>query len=83
MQMTLLFPRGRRINAVLLAANDDRMRLAIPNRKDTMELRLTGNQWISEEGEPVKIEAVAALDGAAPYRALPSPPPVRSRVRAA
>jgi hypothetical protein len=62
MQFTLLYPGSRRIDAVVLQANHDRMRIVIPNRRDTVELRLTGNRWTSEEGEPVEIEAVVACD---------------------
>jgi hypothetical protein len=62
MQLTLLYPGSRRIDAVVLAANHDRMRIVIPNRRDTVELRLTGNRWTSEEGESVEIEAVVACD---------------------
>jgi hypothetical protein len=62
MQLTLLYSGGCRIDAVVLAANHDRIRIVIPNRRDTVELRLTGNQWTSEEGESVDIEAVVACD---------------------
>jgi hypothetical protein len=62
MQLTLLYPGSRRIDAVVLAANHDRMRIVLPNRRDTVELRLTGNRWTSEEGESVEIEAVVACD---------------------
>jgi len=62
MQVTLLYAGSRRIDAVVLAANHDRMRIVIPNRRDTVELRLTGSRWTSEEGESVEIEAVVACD---------------------
>ena len=62
MQLTLLYPGSRRIDAVVLTANHDRMRIVLPNRRDTVELRLTGNRWTSEEGESVEIEAVVACD---------------------
>ncbi|MGD0869768.1 MAG: hypothetical protein ABSB88_09475 [Bryobacteraceae bacterium] len=60
MQLTLLYPGSRRIDAVVLAADYGRMRIVIPNRRDTVELRLTGRQWTSEEGESVEIEAILA-----------------------
>ena len=62
MQLTLLYPGSRRIDAVVLAANHDRMRIVLPNRRDTVELHLKGNRWTSEEGESVEIEAVVACD---------------------
>ena len=62
MHLMLLYPGSRRIDAVVLAANQDRMRIVIPNRRDTVELRLAGSQWTSEEGESVDIEAVVACD---------------------
>ena len=62
MQLTLLYPGGRRIDAVVLAATQDRMRIAIPNRRDAVELRLTGDTLTSDEGESVEIEAVLACD---------------------
>ena len=62
MQLTLLYPGSRRIDAVVLAANHDRMRIVLQNRRDTVELHLKGNRWTSEEGESVEIEAVVACD---------------------
>jgi hypothetical protein len=62
MHLTLFYPGSRRIDAVVLAANHDRMRIVIPNRRDTVELRLAGSQWTSEEGEFVEIGAILACD---------------------
>jgi hypothetical protein len=62
MHLTLLYPGSRRIDAVMLAANQDRMRIVIPNRRDTLELCRTGNQWTSEEEGSVEIEAIVACD---------------------
>lgn len=58
MRMMLLFENGRRSEAVLLAANDYRMRVVVQDTEDATELRLVKDQWVSEEGEVVDIESL-------------------------
>lgn len=58
MRMMLLFENGLRVDAVLLATSDYRMRVVVPGKEDATELRLIKDQWMSEEGEAVDIESV-------------------------
>jgi hypothetical protein len=58
MYMTLCFTTGRRMESVLLAASRDRMRLAVRDRNETIELRYEQGKWISEEGSVVEIDAI-------------------------
>jgi len=57
MHMILNFPTGR-VDGLLLATGQERLRLAIPEFDDTVELRLTEGQWVSDTGEAVEIESV-------------------------
>ncbi|HJZ96504.1 MAG TPA: hypothetical protein VKE70_08350 [Candidatus Solibacter sp.] len=61
MLTVLIFPGGRRAEAVLLSSTEDSMRLAIAGRKDTCVLSRAGERWISESGVPVEFGAMIAL----------------------
>ena len=63
MQMTIRYRSGLRIEAVLLAANRERMRVAIPCERDTTELNRVDASWLTEDGEQVEIEALVPIDG--------------------
>ena len=58
MFMTLSYPKGRRVDGVLLAAGRDRMRLAVRGRNETIELRMQEGRWISENGVQVELESI-------------------------
>jgi hypothetical protein len=58
MHMTLCFTTGRRMDSVLLAASKDRMRLAVRDRNETVELRFEQGKWVSEDGGIVEIDAI-------------------------
>ena len=60
MRMMLLFENGLRVEAVLLATSDYRMRVVVRGTEDATELRLIKDQWMSEEGEAVDIESIIA-----------------------
>ena len=64
MEMILLDANGSRRDAVLLAAGTDRMRVALRDGKDAIELWRGGEQWISEVGSTFEIEAWIADVGA-------------------
>lgn len=51
-------PGGFRSEAVLLAIGVNRMRLAIAGCLDTVDCQLVQNQWISENGDPIEVEAL-------------------------
>ena len=57
----LIYPGGRRADAVLLSATEDCLRLAIAGRSDTTELRNIGGRWISESGTPVELGAMISM----------------------
>jgi hypothetical protein len=48
---------GLRMDAVLLAAGNDRMRVVLRGGRDTIELHREGEQWISEDGLAYEFEA--------------------------
>ena len=54
---------GRRSEALLLAAGDERMRLAPRNGLDTIELTRMGERWYDERGRRVTIGGVVAIEG--------------------
>jgi hypothetical protein len=58
----LIFPGGRRADAVLLSAERNCLRLAVAGRADTMEL-VSADKWISENRSPVEIGAIFAAAG--------------------
>ena len=65
MRMLLLYENGLRVETVLLATSDYRMRVVMRGGTDATELRLIKDQWMTEEGEAVDIESVI-LAGADP-----------------
>jgi len=65
MYTLLVFPGGRRADAVLLSASEDRMRFAIAGRSDVTELQRVDGRWMGENGEPVELGALIALGSVA------------------
>jgi hypothetical protein len=63
MRMTIRYQSGLRVEAVLLAASRDRMRVAIPSRRDAIELHKVDTVWFTEEETAVEIEALIPLAG--------------------
>ena len=64
MYTVIVLPGGRQVDALLLSASQDRLRVVIPGRADTAEFQLIEGRWISESGGPVELGAMIA-DGAA------------------
>jgi hypothetical protein len=71
MYTVLIFPGGRRADAVLLSTAEDRLRLAIAGRSDTMELTSVGGRWLSESGTPVEFGAMIAMGAAGQKQSRP------------
>ena len=46
------------IEAVVLSAQPNRMRVAVAGAQDALELRRVDGQWFAETGEPVEFEFV-------------------------
>src|ERR1035438_5693297 len=67
MYTVIVFPGGRQVDALLLAASEDRLRVVIPGRRDTLEFRLFEGRWISESGARVELGAMVAEDSADAY----------------
>jgi hypothetical protein len=65
MRMMIRYRNGLRVEAVLLAANSERMRVAIDSQKDTVELHQADGGWRSERGAAIEIEALIPIPGTA------------------
>ena len=63
MLMTIRYQTGLRVEAVLLAASRERMRVAIDSQRDTVELHKVDASWYTEEGTAIEIEALIPISG--------------------
>jgi hypothetical protein len=63
MRMMIRYQNGLRLEAVLLAANNERMRVAIQTQCDTLELHRVDAGWRTERGAAIEIEALIAIPG--------------------
>ena len=63
MRMTIRYQSGLRVEAVLLAANRERMRVAIASQRDTIELHKVDACWYTEQGAEIEIEALIPIAG--------------------
>ena len=63
MRMMIRYESGLRMEAVLLAANSERMRVAIETQCDTIELHRVDASWRTERGAAIEIEALIAIPG--------------------
>lgn len=62
MGMIIQFTSGRRVEALLLAAAANIMRVVV-SEGDTLELIRAGDEWYAESGEAVIIEGLIAIGG--------------------
>jgi hypothetical protein len=53
---------GRQVDALLLSASAEWLRVVMPGRADTTEFRLVEGRWTSEDGERVDVGAILAGD---------------------
>jgi hypothetical protein len=63
MLMVIQYQSGLRVEAVLLAANNERMRVAIDSQRDTVELHRVDGSWHTEGGAAREIEALIPISG--------------------
>jgi hypothetical protein len=63
MRMMIRYQNGLRAEAVLLAANSERMRVAIGSHSDTIELNRVDAGWRTQRGAAIEIEALMAIPG--------------------
>jgi hypothetical protein len=54
--MTITYPNGETLQALLLSRGEDTLRTAIAGGDDVRIFKLIHDQWISEEWEPVQID---------------------------
>ena len=62
---------GKLHEGLVLAVGSNRMRVALRDRPDTVELRNTGGQWRTDDGGLVELETIlytASLSGFLPAR---------------
>jgi len=60
MHLTMTYFDGRRVEGVVLAVSTERIRISIPEQEDAMELTLQQSVWMTEDQEPVEIDALVA-----------------------
>src|SRR5208283_3118126 len=53
---------GQRVEAVVLAVEPNRLRIAIKDSEDAEVLRYEAGQWLRESGEAVEFESLLAGD---------------------
>ena len=58
MHLIISYETGRRMEALVMSATRDCMRVIVPRRNETLELRQVNGSWIAENGERVEIEAI-------------------------
>ena len=63
MLITIRYQKGLRVEAVLLAANRERMRVAIESQRDTIELHKVDASWFTEGGSAIEIEGLIPMTG--------------------
>jgi len=63
MLMSIRYQSGHRVEAVVLAANRERMRVAIDSEPDTIELHMVDACWRTEDGVEIEIEALIPIAG--------------------
>jgi hypothetical protein len=54
--MTITYPDGRVLEALLLLRGNATLRAAVPGHDDVCVFTLVNGKWMSERGEAVKIE---------------------------
>jgi hypothetical protein len=64
MRMLIRYKNGLRVEAVLLAAYREQMRVAISSLRDTVELHRVNASWYTERGAAIEIEALIPVSGA-------------------
>lgn len=70
MRLILRYPNGTRVEALLLARDETRLRITIHGCEETIELTLEEGHWKDEAGQRLALEAII-------------PPPPMARARAA
>src|ERR1051326_8034315 len=61
--MTVTYPNGKILEALLLLRGEDTLRAAIPGEDDARIFTLIHGRWISDECEPVQIDLGCSRSG--------------------
>jgi hypothetical protein len=69
MYTVIVFPGGRRFDALLLSASPERLRVVVQGRSDTVELQMIEGRWMSD-GVCVELGAILNDESAAAKRVL-------------
>ena len=56
MYMLIRYPAGIVVEAVVLAKGRDRLRVAAAGFPDAIELKRSGQRWLTADGEPVEFD---------------------------
>ena len=64
MQITFSYASGRRVAAAVLAVGGDFIRVASPRSAGGFNIYLGEQEWVTETGKPVRVEALRLGDGA-------------------
>ena len=70
MYTVIILPGGRQVDALLLSASTNRLRVVMPGRGDTAELQMIEGRWTAESGERVELGAIFSEDLADVRRVL-------------
>jgi hypothetical protein len=76
MQITFSYASGRRTVAVVLAVGADFIRVVAPRRADGFDIYLRDQEWVTETGKTIRVDAILFGDGALVPSAVS---PVRGR----
>ena len=58
MYTVIILPGGRQVDALLLSASTNRLRVVMPGRGDTAEFQMIEGRWTSESGERVDLGGI-------------------------
>jgi hypothetical protein len=70
MYTVIILTGGRQVDALLLSASTNCLRVVIPGRGDTAEFQLIEGRWTSESGGRVDLGAILSEDSADVQRVL-------------
>jgi hypothetical protein len=63
MRMFIRYDDGVEVETLLLAAGRDRMRVVIPEQRDTVDITMLEGSWRTEGGQAIEITALIPFAG--------------------
>ena len=76
MYTAIVFPGGRQVDALMLSATPNCLRVVIPGRADTAEFQMIEGRWTAESGAQVELGAIVVLNTADAARILANARPL-------